>query len=279
MDWRDEGLLLSVRRHGENGAVIEALTAEHGRHAGLVRGGGGVKLGAILQPGSQLALQWHARLEDQLGTYKVEPIRSRAAPIMADRARLSCLNALAALVLASVPEREPDAELYGATVAMADKLAGEDPFWPAAYARWELALLAGLGFGLDLTRCAASGVRSDLIYVSPRTGRAVSRSSGAAWADRLLPLPGFLVGKGMPTMGAVREALRLTGHFFETQAMPALGRDTLPPARERLIGVLETVTLPKHEEQMDERRADEAEYHRSMGETKVIILPGNGSAA
>lgn len=273
MDWRDEGLLLSVRRHGESGAVIEALTAEHGRHAGLVHGGGGVRLSAVLQPGAQLSLEWRARLEDHLGTYRVEPIRSRAAAIMVDRARLAGLNAMAAMVLATVAEREPDTDLYRATVALADSLAGSDPRWPAIYARWELALLAALGFGLDLARCAASGVRSDLAYVSPRTGRAVSRQAGSAWADRLLPLPGFLIDRGPVTMGAVREALRLTGYFLETWMLPAFGQEAMPQARRRLLDVFERHEIPEGAGDA-ESRDDEAEYHRAMGETRVILLPG-----
>ena len=274
MEWRDEGLLLSVRRHGENGAIIEVLTAGHGRHPGLVHGGGGVKLASILQPGAQLSLEWRARLEDQLGTYRVEPVRSRAAPIMADRARLASLNAMAALLLSTLAEREPDADLYSATVALADALAGEDPRWPAVYARWELALLAALGFGLDLSRCAASGVRSDLAYVSPRTGRAVSRQAGSAWADKLLPLPGFLIERGPVTMGAVREALRLTGYFLETWMLPAFGHEALPQARQRLLSVFDRHEMPALPDD-EPARDDEAEYHRAMGETRVIMIPGS----
>lgn len=274
MDWRDEGLLLSVRRHGETGAVIEVLTAGHGRHAGLVRGGGGVKLSAVLQPGAQLAVEWRARIEDHLGTYRVEPIRSRAAAVMADRARLAGLNALAAMVLSLVPEREADPALYASTVAMADALAATDPAWPAEYARWELALLGALGFGLDLERCAATGTRAELSFVSPRTGRAVCRSAGAAWADRLLPLPGFLIGRGQPTIGAVREALRLTGYFLETAALPALGQDALPEARGRLLAVLDRFTLPAPEI-AEHKRDDEAEYHKAMGETHTLLVPGS----
>ncbi|MGF1501528.1 MAG: DNA repair protein RecO [Paracoccaceae bacterium] len=272
MDWRDQGVLLGVRRHGESAAIIELLTAEHGRHAGLVRSGGGVKLSAVLQPGAQLALEWYARLEDHLGTYKVEPIRSRAGRIMGDRARLAGLNAMSAMILSTVPEREPNPELYAATVALADALAEDQPPWPALYVLWEVSLLAALGFGLDLSRCAATGVRSDLGYVSPRTGRAVSRSAGAAWADRLLPLPAFLIGQGKPTMGAVREALRLTGYFLETWMLPAFESEALPAARSRLLEALERTTMVLSDE--DEPRDDEADYHRALGDTREILIPG-----
>lgn len=273
MDWRDEGLLLSVRKHGENSAIIEVLTRQHGRHSGLVRGGGGIKLGAILQPGAQLAVEWGARLEDHLGTYKVEPTRSRAAGIMGDRGRLAGLNAMAAMILTTMPERDPDAAFYEKTIALADTLAEHQPLWPAMYARWELDLLETLGFGLELNRCAASGVRSDLAYVSPRTGRAVSRSAGAVWADRLLPLPGFLVGDAPVTSAGVREALRLTGYFLETWLMPAFDKDSLPAARNRLVEILE-----RHEIEVEEEvkvRDDEAEWHQRMGETRTILIPGS----
>ena len=240
MDWRDEGILLAVRGHGESSAIIETLTREHGRHAGLVRGGKGAKLAPVLQPGTQLALEWRARLAEHLGHFRIEPVRSRAAAIMADRAALAALNAIGALLVALLPEREPNRPVYDLTVALADALAAGTWDWPARYAHWELALLTALGFGLDLGACGATGVTEDLVYVSPRTGRAVSHEAGGAWADKLLPLPGFLIGHGAPTIGAVREALRLTGFFLEHRACPALGRDALPEARERLVRLLET---------------------------------------
>jgi DNA repair protein RecO (recombination protein O) len=274
MDWRDEGLLLSVRRHGESSAIIEVLTAGHGRHAGLVHGGGGRKLSAVLQPGTQLSLAWRARLEDHLGTYRVEPVQGRAAGIMACPARLAALNALAALCLATLPEREPLGQLYDATVGLADSLAGAAPDWPARYARWELTLLAELGFGLDLARCAATGTRDQLIYVSPRTGRAVSRQAGGPWADRLLPLPAFLAGGAPATMGAVREALRLTGHFLEAWVRPALGAEALPEARGRLLERLDRFEMPAGAPAPDPN-ADEREWHRSVGSEgkKRLMLP------
>lgn len=272
MHWRDEGLLLNVRRHGENGAIIDVLTAEHGRHGGLVRGGAGLRLGTILQPGAQLSLEWSARLEDHLGTFKVEPVRSRAAPIMADRVRLAGLNSMSAMLLATLAEREADAGLYAATISLVDAMAAEDPYWPATYARWELDLLATLGFGLDLTRCAASGVRSDLAYVSPRTGRAVSRAAGGVWADKLLTLPAFLIGRGPISAGSVREAMRLTGHFFEQWMLPAFGQDALPAARQRLSDILEKHDFPT-EAPPERIRDDEAAYHEALGQQHELKLP------
>ncbi|MCH8952481.1 MAG: DNA repair protein RecO [Proteobacteria bacterium] len=239
MDWRDEGILLAVRPHGESSAIIETLTREHGRHAGLVRGARGAKLAPVLQPGTQLALEWRARLVEHLGHFRIEPVRSRAAAIMADRAALAALNAIGALLVTLLPEREPNEPVYHGTVALADALAEAAWDWPARYARWELDLLTALGFGLDLASCGATGATEDLAYVSPRSGRAVSHEAGGAWADKLLPLPGFLIGPGAPTIGAVREALRLTGFFLEHRACPALGRDALPEARGRLVRLLE----------------------------------------
>lgn len=274
MEWRDEGILLSVRRHGESSAVIEVLTAEHGRHAGLVHGGGGQKLGPVLQPGAQLALEWRARIEDHLGTYKIEPARSRAAVIMGDRGRLAGLNAMSAMILTTLPEREPDAAFYAETMTLADALADPEGPWPVAYARWELALLAALGFGLDLTRCAATGLRSDLAYVSPRTGRAVSRGAGAAYADRMLPLPGFLIGAAPPSMGGVREAVRLTGYFLENWILPAFDQSALPVARQRLMDMLDTLELALRREEAAPRD-DEAEWTRSMGMDRELLIPGS----
>jgi len=240
MDWRDEGILLTVRPHGETSAIIETLTREHGRHAGLVQGGKRAAMAPALQPGTQLSLEWRARLSEHLGHFRIEPLRSRAAQIMEDRAALAGLNAMGALLVAFLPEREPNPEVYAATVDLADALAAAEGDWPARYAFWELGLLRALGFGLDLGSCAATGATEDLVYVSPRTGRAVSRLAGAAWADRMLPLPGFLTGRGQPNIGAVREALRMSGHFLEHWACPALERQGLPEARGRLLRLLES---------------------------------------
>ena len=240
MDWRDEGILLAVRPHGETSAIIETLSRGHGRHAGLVRGARGAKLSPVLQPGTQLAIEWRARLAEHLGNFRVEPVRSRAASIMADRTALAALNAIGALLVALLPEREPVPEVYERTVLLADALADAAWDWPALYAKWEIGLLTALGFGLDLTTCGASGVTEDLTYVSPRTGRAVSRDAGGAWADKLLPLPGFVIGRGAPTIGAVRESLRMSGYFLEHWACPALERKSLPEARARLMHLFES---------------------------------------
>lgn len=238
MDWSDEGIVIAVRRHGESAAILEVFTEAHGRHVGVVRGGGGHRLAPLLQPGNLLGLVWGARLEEHVGSFRVEPMASVAGAIMADRAALAALASVATLIGAALPERAPHPELYGATRDLVLALARERD-WPERYARWELALLDELGFGLDLGRCALTGSVEDLAYVSPRTGRAVSRAAGAPWAARLLPLPDFLSGRGESAGGdGVQAALALTGHFLEARLAPHLPRGVLPPARARAVALL-----------------------------------------
>ncbi|WP_422075360.1 DNA repair protein RecO [Tranquillimonas rosea] len=236
MEWRDQGILLSQRPHGETSAIIEVLTPAHGRHAGVVRGGGGRRMAAVLQPGAQLDLTWRARLEDHIGTFTLEPVKSRAAAVLGDRFALAGLSAMLSLAAFSLPEREPVPALYARTVALADHLGADE--WALAYLRWEMELLDELGFGLDLTRCAATGSREDLAYVSPRTGRAVSRDGAGDWASRLLPLPPALLGQGPATPKELVQGFRLTGHFLDTRLAPALGDRPVPAARARFVALL-----------------------------------------
>ncbi|MEQ9037488.1 MAG: DNA repair protein RecO [Silicimonas sp.] len=237
MEWREEGLLLSQRRHGENAAIIEVFTRSHGRHAGIVRGGASRKIAPILQPGAQLDLTWRARLEDHLGAFVVEPVKSRAAVLMNDRAMLAGLNALTALLSFALPEREAHPSLYGKSLAVLDMMEA-GPFWTLGYLRWEMALLEELGFGLDLTRCAATGTTEGLVYVSPKTGRAVSKAGAGEWAGRLLPLSPALIGGGEGSAAEVAEGLLVTGHFLETRLTPSLGDKPLPAARHRLFDLI-----------------------------------------
>lgn len=238
MDWQDEGTLLTVRPHGEGGAILSVLTAARGVHAGLVRGGAGRKLGPILQPGAHLALSWRGRLEEHLGTFVVEPIRSRAAAAMGDRAALAGLGAVTALAAFALPEREPDPAFYARTITVLDLL-GTSGHWPYAYLLWEAALLERSGFGLDLGSCAVTGATEGLVHVSPRTGRAVTAAAAGAWAERLLPLTPSLRGEGPPAdTGELLEGLRTTGWFLENRLRPHLGDRPLPPARARLVEAL-----------------------------------------
>ncbi len=239
MDWRDEGLLVSVRRHGESAAIVEVFTELHGRHAGVVRGGGSRRWTPILQPGARLSLDWSARLEDHIGHFRVDPIDTPLAAVLADRAALAALGSVVALIAVALPERAAHPELYAATRDLVAGL-GRDPGWRAGYARWELRLLAELGFGLDLSECAVTGATADLAWVSPKSGRAVSAAAGEPWAGRLLALPAFLRAEAGAAAepGALAEALALTGHFLETRLAPTLPREALPAARARAVAAL-----------------------------------------
>ncbi len=236
MDWRDEGILIAVRRHGESSAIVEVFTAGHGRHAGVVRGGAGRRMAPLLQPGARLAVEWSARLEEHLGHFRVDPAGGGLAAVMADRAALAALASVTALIAVALPERDAHPALYARTVDLVAAL-GAAADWPARYAAWELALLAELGFGLDLGTCAVSGATEGLVWVSPKSGRAVSREAGAAWADRLLALPGFLREgwEAAPAPEEVAAALELTGFFLEARVAPGLRREALPEARARAV--------------------------------------------
>ncbi|WP_090112342.1 DNA repair protein RecO [Limimaricola pyoseonensis] len=234
MEWREEGALLRVRRHGEGSAIVEVFTRGHGLHAGVIRGGGSRRIAPLLQPGAQLDLTWRARLAEHMGNFTFEPVRSRAAQVMDDRLALAGLNAVAALLVSVLPERDPHAPLYDRTMALLDLL-GEDELWPLAYLHWELALLEEMGFALDLSACAVTGATEGLDLVSPKSGRAVSRAGAGEWADRLLPLPPVLRGEGEAGPGDIAAALATTGWFIEHRLLPGSGERPLPPARARLV--------------------------------------------
>ena len=238
MEWRGQGILLAVRRHGENAAIVEVFTQEHGLHAGVVRGGTSRKLAPVLQPGAQLDVSWRARLADHLGAFSVEPVKSRAAQVMGDRSALAGLNAICGMLCFALAERDPHPQLYAQTLDLFDRL-GDDPAWPLAYLFWEVALLDVLGFGLDLESCAVTGETQDLRYVSPKSGRAVSEKGAGEWAERLLPLPPSLRGLiGAQALNEVPDGLRTTGHFLQSWVAPSLGSKPLPAARQRLLDAL-----------------------------------------
>lgn len=237
IEWRAEGILLSSRTHGESSALIEVFTEGQGRHAGIVRGGASRKIAPILQPGAQLDVTWRARLAEHIGTFTVEPVRSRAAAALGDRLSLAGLNAMCAMLAFCLPEREAHPPLYRRSEQLLDLLDQPD-LWPLGYLRWEVALLEELGYGLDLKVCAVTGAADDLVYVSPRTGRAVSRAGAGAWADRLLPLPDVLKGQGDAQDGEIVLALGTTGHFLSAHLAAALGDKPLPEARARLLAAI-----------------------------------------
>lgn len=240
MHWSEEGIVLAVRRHGESALVAHALTREHGRHAGLVRGGQGRRGRTVFQIGNAVALDWRARLEEHLGTFSGELVEGHAARVIDDPLRLACLAAAAAMAEAALPEREPHPQAYDGLSALLGAL-DRDAGWRAAYPRWELDLLGELGFGLDLSSCAATGATSDLVYVSPKSGQAVSRAGGAPYRGKLLALPEFLRAESAtiqePTTRDLLTALDLTGFFWEQRVFAPHGRK-LPPARTRFIDLL-----------------------------------------
>jgi DNA repair protein RecO (recombination protein O) len=244
IEWSDEGIVLSARRHGESAAIVSLLTRGHGRHVGLVRGGGGRRARGLYEPGNRVTAAWRARLAEHLGHYACELAESRAARLLDDAVRLAGLTAATALVDAALPEREPHARLFDGLDAFIARLC-DGSGWPAAYVRLELDLLADLGFGLDLVRCAVTGTTADLAYVSPKTGRAVSAAAAEPYRDRLLPLPPFLTSTTTDTAVSsadILAGLRLTGFFLEQHAFshqpPSPGRGPLPAARDRLIALL-----------------------------------------
>jgi DNA repair protein RecO (recombination protein O) len=232
MEWNDSAIVLSARSHGETGLILEALTRTHGRHMGLVRGS---RNRALLQAGNGLTLHWRARLVDHLGSFTVEPAQSRAGALMESRAALTGLNAFTAIASAALPERLAYPQVFDAAeILLAAMMEADFAHWGPLYVRWECGLLDALGFGLDLSQCAATGETGDLVYVSPRSGRAVSREGGRDYAERLLPLPAFLLGsQNFPDLAATRAGLQLTGHFLAERVLRPNNRD-MPAARLRL---------------------------------------------
>ncbi len=258
IEWRDEGFVLAARPYGESAALLTVFTRDHGLHSGLVRGGGSRKMAAHMQPGTDLDLTWRARLHDQLGSFRAEPLRSRAL-ILSDRLALEALGAMTGLLQLALPEREPHRALWEESRDLLEQMIRTGPRnddWPGHYLLWELRLLEAIGYGLDLGSCAVTGAREGLSFVSPKTGRAVTRAAAGAWADRLLPLPAALVSGDHPGEGDLLPGLALTGHFLTREltgdraadpatAAPGLRGEArgstppaaLPAARARLIGL------------------------------------------
>jgi DNA repair protein RecO (recombination protein O) len=233
MQWSDEGIVLGVRRHGEANAVLDVLTREHGRHLGLVRGGAGSRLRPVLQPGNSVQLVWRARLDEHLGNYTVEGLRLRTGALLAVSAAVYGVTHLSALARL-LPERDPHPEIHAALEAILDRVDDVRGIAPMVV-RFELQLLAELGFGLDLERCAATGSAEDLAYVSPKSGRAVSRAAGAPWRDRLLPLPAFFVREeAEPSAADVAAGFAVTGLFLSRYVTEPRGI-ALSDARQHFI--------------------------------------------
>ncbi|MBB3811341.1 DNA repair protein RecO [Pseudochelatococcus contaminans] len=245
MQWQEEGIVLGARRYGETGVILDVLTRARGRHQGMVRGGRSLRMQPVLQPGNSVEAVWRGRIEGQLGHFRVEPVASRAGRYLASPVALNGLGLLTEL-LRLLPEHDPHPALYDATLVVLEHLDQSD-IAPVLLVRFELALLAEFGFGLDLSHCALTGATQDLAYVSPRSGRAVSRAAAEPYRDRLLPLPaflrdsgsgqGFMAGAGHPGVEAVRAAFVLTGHFLMRDLFRPR-ETTLPDARTRLLALL-----------------------------------------
>ena len=236
MEWSDDAIVLSSRAHGETGAILELLTRGHGRHNGLVRGGASRRVKPSLQPGNSVHVQWRARLEEHLGSFTCELARARAGELMDSREGLAGLNAFTAVLSAAMPEREAHAPVFLGGEILLDAMMAHDPaHWLPLYVRWEAGLLEALGFGLDLRECAATGAKSELTYVSPRTGRAVSRDGAGIYADRLFRLPRFLLDSSAEgqVQDDIAAGLALTGHFLLERVLKPHGKE-MPRARMRL---------------------------------------------
>jgi DNA repair protein RecO (recombination protein O) len=234
MEWTDQAIVLGSRRHGETSAIVELMTLGHGRHLGLMRGGASRRHAAMLQAGNGVRATWRARLHEHLGYYMLEPIELRADRLMASAAASYGIQTIAAL-LRLLPERDPHERLFHALADLVGQLdrAGVAP----ALVRFELDLLAELGFGLDLAACAATGIAGELIYVSPKSGRAVSRDAGEPWKDQLLALPRFLSGEVEASGEEIAAGFALTGFFLTRRVYEPRGLE-LPDVRAALIAAL-----------------------------------------
>jgi DNA repair protein RecO (recombination protein O) len=238
VEWSDRAISLGLRRFGETGAILEVFARDHGRRRAMVYGGASRTKRAPMQPGNTLALTWKARSDESLGFFTAETDRERASVYMADGEALAGLSALAELLAAALPEGEAKPELYDAAETLLDLL-GDVDVWPALFVRWELGLLAMLGFGLDLSRCAISGSNEGLTHVSPKSGRAVRGSEAADYVARLLPLPRFLIDNAAPARPVdIHAGFRLTGHFLAERLFADLNKP-VPEARFLMIDRLE----------------------------------------
>ena len=246
-DWSDQALILSVRPHAEHDAVVTVLTAGHGRHAGLVRGGQSSKHRGVLQPGNKVDVFWRARLAEHLGAMQIDMITPHASVVLDDRFRLAGLASVCAVMEACLPEREPAEPVFNATEAIIGMITSEDlgDQWLGGYVRWEIGMLSIAGYALDLERCGVTGDRAGLEYVSPRTGVAVTRAGAGIHADRLLHLPGFLGGCGEKTLEEdLLAGMQLTGHFLERRVF-GVHHQPLPPARQRLMALAQRRLNPE----------------------------------
>lgn len=244
IEWEAPGIVLATRPHGEGGAVVTVLTEAMGRHAGLAKGGASRGQAALWQPGNLVEARWVARLADQLGSLSGEMVHAAASLALDNALALSILTSACAVAEGALPERIAHPGSFHGLVGVIAALARGPEYALPLLVQWEATLLAELGYGLDLTACAATGATENLAFVSPKSGRAVSAEAGAPYAERLLPLPAFLRDATQPS--DVQEwlaGLRVTG-FFLTRDAFGLQHRPLPPARERLQDRLALMTGP-----------------------------------
>jgi DNA repair protein RecO (recombination protein O) len=239
MEWREEGILIGVRRYGENSVIVEIFFENRGRHLGVVRGGSSRRLNPILQLGNDLDAHWKARLEEHLGSFSVDLVKSRASSIMMDRFALSGLSSICSLLNFTLPERENHVKLFENTRNLLNLLTSKTD-WLLNYLHWEMVLLEELGFGLDLSQCAVMGSTNNLNYISPKSGSAVSMEGAGDWSKRLLPLPRSLLGFDENIEDKI-QGLNVTGYFLENKVAPALGNRKIPAARGRFIELLKKI--------------------------------------
>jgi DNA repair protein RecO (recombination protein O) len=249
MEWSAESIVLSARSHGETAAIVQVITPDHGRHAGMVAGGQGRAMRPVLQAGSRVMAHWRGRMADQLGYFTFDPMMNHAARWFDNPTLLAMVASACAVTECALPERQPMAGVYAALSALLSLT--DEALWPPAYVQWEIGLLSALGYGLDLTSCAATGAIDDLCYVSPRTGRAVSRTAGEPYHDKMLKLPAFLKERSEWDDTAIYDGLCLTGHFLSRHVFAH------PQSRTHIIGEGEA-PLP--------RQRLQALYHRTTHE-------------
>ncbi len=231
-EWEAPSVILAARPYGEGDALVTLLTEAHGTHRGLARGGGSRSQASLWQPGNLVQARWVARLTDQLGAFSAELVHPGAALAMDDALALAVLSSACAVAEGALPEREPYPAVFGGLVQLIAGLA-QGPSAVMDLIRWETVLLQELGYGLDVSSCAITGATTGLTYLSPRTGRAVSAEAAGPWQDKLLRLPGFLVGADPSGPADWRDGLKLTGHFLARDAFGSQHRP-MPPARHML---------------------------------------------
>ena len=236
MEWRSVGILLATRRHGEKSLIIDTFCPSYGRYLGVVKGGASRKFAPILQVGAQLDLTWRARLQDHLGSFKVELVRARTAHAMSDRILAAGLRSVSTILSGVLPERQAFDKFYRTTEDLLD-LINQPNIWPLAYLKWELELLKVLGYGLDLSKCAVSGTSENLRYVSPRTGRALSEQAAGEWVPKLLHLPSVFL-KGSDNSDSIIDGLKLTGYFLTKKVFNDLSLRSPVSERQRFVDLL-----------------------------------------